>query len=127
MIVNSITEDYRNHFSAKIKSLDTSNHNLFNEIQQISAYKRRENLPNIMLSNDESETYTNNKTKANGFAKQFASVNEINIDEDEYEAEFYNAVEDGIDEWYQGSMNDSVFIFSNVIKANNPYENCPIN
>lgn len=122
MIRNSIAEDYRSHFIDKIKSISTSNHNLFSEIQQISSYKKRDKLPNIMLSNDETETYSTNLSKANGFAKQFASINDIRIEEDDSEFDFQIEVEDTIDEWFEQNENKTIVEFSNETKASDPYQ-----
>lgn len=122
MILNSIAEDYRSHFTDKIKSLNTSDRNLYREIQMLSKYKKRENLPNVMLSNDETETFNTNTTKANGFAEQFASVNRIIIEEDEFGMMFEDQVEHEINTWFEQNENQTIVEFSNDIKASDPYQ-----
>lgn len=55
--------------------------------------------------------------KANSFAKQFASINDIRIEEDENEVHFYKEVEDN---WFEQNENTAIENFSNEIKAGDP-------
>lgn len=127
MIINSIAEDYRSHFMAKIKSIDTRNQNVFREIQKISSYKRRDNLPSLMTNELETENYRTNVEKANGFAQQFASVNNIATEEDENEIEFEYEVEQQIDNWYEQLENDTIIEFSDRIRASDPHQSLEYN
>lgn len=126
MIWNSITEDYRSQFIRKIKSIDTRNPNVFREIQQISNYKRRMGLPNIMTNENESLLFRTDTEKANGFADQFASINSINTENENFE-DFYVRVESEIDHWYEQNESKTIVEFSNTIQANDPYLNMRVN
>lgn len=122
MIWNSIADDYRSQFISKLKSINTSNPNVFREIQKISNYKKREGLPNIMTNDNESSLFSTDEEKANGFAEQFASINHINTDNEEY-LEFHMTVEDEVDEWFEQNESSTIVEFSNEIRASDPYCN----
>lgn len=122
MILNSIAEDYRSHFVAKIQDLDTKNHNLFRDIQKISNYKNKENLPNVMTNNDETESYSSDKSKADAFAEQFASTNNIRFDEEENDSTFQAEVDSEIENWYEQNEKSAVIEFSDEIWASDPYQ-----
>lgn len=119
MIFNSIADDYRINFMNKIKSISTSNPNIFREIQRISNYKKREGLPSIM-TNDDSAIYKTDQEKANGFATQFASVNHINTEHEEFE-DFNMMVEHEVDTWFERNENQTIVEFSDEIRASDPY------
>lgn len=126
MIKNSIAEDYRSHFLKKISSLDTRNNNIFREIKKISSYKKREELPSIMTNDNNNVTCNTDIEKANGFANQFASVNDIDTSNEEF-SEFHMKVEDEIDTWYETTESSTITNFSDQIRASDPYQNMECN
>lgn len=59
--------------------------------------------------------------KANGFANQFASVNDIDTSNEKF-LEFHMAVENEIDTWYDTTEASTIINFSDQIRASDPYE-----
>lgn len=103
--------------------MDPSNNtNIFHEIKKISSYKKRENVPTIMTNDSENESYNTDSEKANGFAKQFASINNINTENEQFE-EFHHYVKNEIDNWFSNCVHTTIVEFSDRIRASDPYLN----
>lgn len=56
--------------------LDTRNSNIFSEIQKISKYKCHDAMPNTLMNEAETISYTSDSQKANGFATLFEKLND---------------------------------------------------
>lgn len=75
MAINSISRDYHCFWKNKLCNLSPSS-NVFKEIKNISSYKNREQLPNVLYNSEDKENtqYSTDAEKAEKFADHFESV-----------------------------------------------------
>lgn len=73
---NSIKNDYSTHYEKKMKNMKMDN-NIFKNIKQISTYKTKNQIPNILYNEQTNETYTSEEDKANALADQFEKIHKI--------------------------------------------------
>lgn len=115
MLKNSLRNDYSIYWTSKIKSIKMDN-NVFKQIKQISSYKKRDEMPQI-LSNENNEIFVSDKQKCDGFANQFINANNLTINN----ASIY---EDSAERCYEEyNTNIPFYNFTNDIKANFKDEN----
>lgn len=72
MLRNSIQDDYSEFFKLKLSAL-RPNSNVFKSVKNISGYKKREKLPNVLFDSEQRvNALSTDEEKATGFANVFA-------------------------------------------------------
>lgn len=77
MIYNSICYDYKQYWSNRLKSVKLDN-NIYKQINQLSSYENKQKVPQC-LTNDNNETFSNDSSKCEALADQFATTHTTRI------------------------------------------------
>lgn len=76
LLVQSISDDYRQWWTARIKNIKPDN-NLFKNIKRISSYGKSNRTANVLYNEDKSENFRDDKSKCEALAKQFAKSHQL--------------------------------------------------
>lgn len=76
LLVQSISDDYKQWWTARIKHIKPDN-NLFKNIKQISNYNKVTRTATVLYNDDKSESYQSNRVKCEAFANQFAASHQL--------------------------------------------------